>query len=97
MLKNVADLYVYPNTLRAVLLNGGAVREWLEMSMGAFNTIEANTEPEQAILNPDFPSYNFDIIDGVTFKVDLSKAARYDKDGNKVNDTQRIMNLQFQG
>ncbi len=95
-LKNVADLYVYPNTLRAVLLNGGEVREWLEMSMGAFNTIVANTDEEQKILNPDFPLYNFDIIDGVTFKVDLSKAARYDKDGKKVSNTQRIVELQFQ-
>ncbi|HBV00522.1 bifunctional 2',3'-cyclic-nucleotide 2'-phosphodiesterase/3'-nucleotidase, partial [Thalassospira lucentensis] len=27
-LKNVADLYIYPNTVRAVLLNGDQVREW---------------------------------------------------------------------
>lgn len=29
-LKNVADLYIYPNTLRAVLLDGAQVREWLK-------------------------------------------------------------------
>ncbi|MCJ8340508.1 MAG: bifunctional 2',3'-cyclic-nucleotide 2'-phosphodiesterase/3'-nucleotidase [Pseudomonadales bacterium] len=96
-LKNVADLYIYPNTLRAVLLNGAQVREWLEMSMGAFNTIKANTSEEQPLLNPQFPSYNFDIIDGVSFKVDLSQAARYAKDGSKVSDTRRIINLQYQG
>ena len=96
-LKNVADLYIYPNTLRAVLLNGKEVREWLEMSMGAFNTLKADISEEQILLNPDFPSYNFDIIDGVTFNVDLSKPARYAKDGKKVADTQRIVNLQFAG
>lgn len=96
-LKNVADLYIYPNTLRAVLLNGAQVREWLEMSMGAFNTIQADTNKEQALLNPDFPSYNFDIIDGVTFKVDLTRAARYAKDGKKVSDSQRIIDLKFNG
>jgi 2',3'-cyclic-nucleotide 2'-phosphodiesterase/3'-nucleotidase len=96
-LKNVADLYIYPNTLRAVLLNGAEVREWLEMSMGAFNTIKADVSDEQPLLNPKFPSYNFDIIDGVTFNVDLSKPARYAKEGKKVSDTQRIVNLQFNG
>ena len=96
-LKNVADLYIYPNTLRAVLLNGAQVREWLEMSMGAFNTIKANTSDEQPLLNSNFPSYNFDIIDGVTFKVDLSQAARYAKDGKKATDSHRIVNLQFNG
>ena len=94
-LKNVADLYIYPNTLRAVLLNGAEVKEWLEMSMGAFNTIAANNADEQVLLNPDFPSYNFDIIDGVTFKVDLSVDARYDKDGNQTGDTQRIVDFKF--
>lgn len=96
-LKNVADLYIYPNTLRAVLLSGAEVKEWLEMSMGAFNTIIAGAADEQPLLNPDFPSYNFDIIDGVSFDVDLTQAARYDKDGAKVADSQRIVNFQFQG
>ncbi len=95
--KNVADLYIYPNTLRAVLLNGAEVKEWLEMSMGAFNTIKAGNSDEQILLNPDFPSYNFDIIDGVNFSVDLSQDARYDKDGAKISDTQRIISMQFQG
>lgn len=96
-LKNVADLYIYPNTLRAVLLNGAQVREWLEMSMGAFNQITADSTKPQLLLNPDFPSYNFDIIDGVTFEVDLSLAARYNKAGEKVNDTHRIVNLKYKG
>lgn len=96
-LKNVADLYIYPNTLRAVLLSGAEVKEWLEMSMGAFNTIIAGVADEQPLLNPDFPSYNFDIIDGVSFEVDLTQAARYDKGGAKVADSQRIVNFQFQG
>ncbi len=96
-LKNVADLYIYPNTLRAVLINGAQVREWLEMSMGAYNTITANTTVEQPLLNPKFPSYNFDIIDGVTFKVDLSKEARYDQEGKQVSDTHRIIDFKFAG
>lgn len=97
-LRNVADLYIYPNTLRAVLLTGAEVREWLEMSAGAFNRIDPENRNEQALLNPDFPSYNFDVIDGVSYEIDLTQPARYDMDGNLVNsDAQRIVNLSFDG
>ncbi len=97
-LRNVADLYIYPNSLRAVLLSGAEVREWLEMSAGAFNRIDPDSNREQALLNPDFPSYNFDVIDGVSYEIDLSQPARYARDGSLANpDARRIVNLRFNG
>lgn len=96
-LKNVADLYIYPNTLRAVLIDGATVREWLEMSAGAFNRISADGG-EQPLLNPKFPSYNYDVIDGVTYEIDVSEPARYNKNGEVVNqEAHRIKNLRFNG
>lgn len=38
-IKNVADLYLYPNTVQAVLINGAQVKNWLEMSVSMFNTV----------------------------------------------------------
>lgn len=97
-LKNVADLYIYPNTLRAVLLNGAQVREWLEMSAGAFNQIDNNKSEEQQLLNDDFPSYNFDVIDGVEYVVNLTQPARYNKQGDIINpDSHRIIDMTYQG
>ncbi|WP_020593326.1 bifunctional 2',3'-cyclic-nucleotide 2'-phosphodiesterase/3'-nucleotidase [Kiloniella laminariae] len=97
-LKNVADLYIYPNTLRAVLLNGGQVREWLEMSAGAFNQIDPGKTGEQELLNDNFPSYNFDVIDGVEYRIDLTQPARYSKEGEVVNpDSHRIVDISYQG
>ena len=97
-LKNVADLYIYPNTLRAVLLNGAQVREWLEMSAGAFNQIDNGRSEEQALLNIDFPSYNFDVIDGVEYLVDLNQPARYNKQGEVINpNSHRIIGMTYQG
>ncbi|MGR3464287.1 bifunctional 2',3'-cyclic-nucleotide 2'-phosphodiesterase/3'-nucleotidase [Limimaricola sp.] len=96
-IKNVADLYLYPNTVRAVRVTGAQVRDWLERSAGMFNHIEKGKE-EQVLLNDDFPSYNFDVIDGVTYKIDLSEPAKFDREGAVVNpDTQRIKELQFEG
>ena len=97
-LKNVADLYIYPNTVRAVLLNGDQVREWLEMSAGQFNQIDPNSSEEQPLINPDFPTYNYDVIDGVTYQIDVTKPVRYNKAGEVVNaDSHRIVNLAFEG
>ncbi len=97
-IKNVADLYVYPNTLKAVLLNGDELKDWLEMSAGQFNQINSKDKKEQALINPDFPSYNYDVIDGVTYKIDVTKPAKYDMSGNEVNaDANRIKELKYNG
>jgi len=96
-IKNVADLYLYPNTVRAVVINGAQVKEWLEMSAGIFNQIEPG-KADQTLINPDFPSYNFDVIDGVTYKIDLSKPAKYTSKGEVANaDSSRIVDLQYDG
>ncbi|MER8615058.1 bifunctional 2',3'-cyclic-nucleotide 2'-phosphodiesterase/3'-nucleotidase [Mesorhizobium sp. M0220] len=96
-IKNVADLYLYPNTVRAVEITGAEVKEWLEMSAGIFNRIEPG-KADQALINTDFPSYNFDVIDGVTYRIDLSQPPKYDSKGGLVNaGSNRIIDLMFDG
>ena len=96
-LRNVADLYVYPNTVKLVLLTGAQVREWLEMSAGQFNRIVPDGAAEQELLNPAFPSYNFDTLDGVSYRIDVTQPARYDRNGKRVAaDAHRIVDLRFQ-
>lgn len=96
-IKNVADLYLYPNTIQAVAITGEQVKNWLEMSAGIFNQVEKGAK-DAALINSDFPSYNFDVIDGVTYQIDLTQPARYDKDGVVVHpESSRIVNLQFDG
>ncbi|MEW5568203.1 bifunctional 2',3'-cyclic-nucleotide 2'-phosphodiesterase/3'-nucleotidase [Rossellomorea marisflavi] len=97
-IKNVADLYLYPNTLQAVLIKGSDVKEWLEMSAGQFNQIDPKKRGEQSLINQEFRSYNYDVIDGVTYEIDVTKPAKYDADGNIINPkSQRIKNLKFNG
>jgi len=97
-IKNVSDLYIYPNTLKAVLVNGATVQEWLERSAGQFNQIDPKKTEEQALINEEFRTYNFDIIDGVTYEVDVTEPSKYDPNGKLVNEkANRIKNLQFNG
>ncbi|OED48168.1 bifunctional 2',3'-cyclic-nucleotide 2'-phosphodiesterase/3'-nucleotidase [Leisingera sp. S232] len=96
-IKNVADLYLYPNTVRAVRVTGAQVRGWLERSAGMFNQITPGSK-DAALLNPSFPSYNFDVMDGVTYQIDLSQPPRFGPKGEVVNpDAARIVNLEFNG
>jgi 2',3'-cyclic-nucleotide 2'-phosphodiesterase/3'-nucleotidase len=96
-IKNVADLYLYPNTVRAVKITGAQVKDWLERSAGMFNQVAAGAS-DAVLLNPDFPSYNFDVMDGVTYQIDLSQPSKFDREGAVINaDANRIVNLQFDG
>ncbi|WP_375175795.1 bifunctional 2',3'-cyclic-nucleotide 2'-phosphodiesterase/3'-nucleotidase [Pseudooceanicola sp.] len=95
-IKNVADLYLYPNTIRAVKINGAQLRGWLDRSAGMFNQVEPGAT-DAVLLNPEFPSYNFDVMDGVSYKIDLSKPMMFNRDGEKISDESRIVDLMFDG
>ncbi|PYE28645.1 2',3'-cyclic-nucleotide 2'-phosphodiesterase/3'-nucleotidase [Rhizobium sp. PP-CC-3A-592] len=96
-IKNVADLYLYPNTVQAVIITGAQVKNWLEMSAGMFNRLTPGHK-DQPLLSASFPSYNFDVIDGVTYEIDLSQPTRFDTDGKLFDEAaHRITNLKFNG
>lgn len=96
-IKNVADLYLYPNTVRAVKVNGTQLRDWLERSAGLFNQVEPGSV-DTPLLNPSFPSYNFDVIDGVTYQIDLSQPSKFTSDGELSDPkAQRIVDLRYNG
>lgn len=96
--RNIADLYVYPNTLMILKVSGAVVKDWLEMAAGALNQIDPAKAEPQEFLNPMFPGYNFDVIYGLTYEIDLTVPSRFNKAGERINPTsQRVQNLLFQG
>lgn len=82
-IKNIADLYLYPNTLQAVKIDGAAVKLWLEKAAEQFNTIDPAKTSDQNLINTSFPSYNFDQISGISYEIDVTK----DKGSRIVNMT----------
>lgn len=96
-IRNVADLYLYPNTIRAVKVTGAQLGDWLERSAGAFNRLEPG-RADQILLNAAFASYNFDVIAGVTYGIDLAQPSKYDPKGILVNPgARRIVDLSHDG
>jgi len=97
-IKDVADIYLYPNSLRAVKVDGATLREWLERAAGIFRRIDPDSTSEQPLIDPAFASYNFDVIDGVTYAIDVTQPSRYDAEGELVApQARRIRNLSFDG
>ncbi|MGR4989668.1 2',3'-cyclic-nucleotide 2'-phosphodiesterase [Vibrio rotiferianus] len=97
--RNAADLYLYPNTLVAMKVKGKEVHEWLECSAVQFNHIDVNSTKPQSLINWDsFRTYNFDVIDGVSYQIDVTQPPKYDADCKVINpDSQRIVNLTYNG
>jgi 2',3'-cyclic-nucleotide 2'-phosphodiesterase/3'-nucleotidase len=68
------------------------------MAAGAFNRIDPAGAPEQNLVNDSFPSFNFDTLDGVSYRIDVTQPARYDRGGKLVApDARRIVDLRYQG
>lgn len=97
-IKNVADLYLYDNVTAILKVTGAQLKEWLEMSAGQFNTIDPMSKEPQQLVNPNYRTYNFDVIDGVTYEFDVTQPNKYDREGKTVNpDASRVRNLKYQG
>jgi 2',3'-cyclic-nucleotide 2'-phosphodiesterase (5'-nucleotidase family) len=61
--------YPYENTLRAVKLSGADLRAWLEHSARYFTRDSAG----HVALNRRIPGYNFDLLGGATYTIDLAR------------------------
>ncbi|MCG6111618.1 MAG: bifunctional 2',3'-cyclic-nucleotide 2'-phosphodiesterase/3'-nucleotidase [Paracoccus sp.] len=95
-LRHLADLYSFPNRITAIRLTGAQLRGWLERSASLFNHIPPGSR-DATLLNPDFPAYNFDVIDGISWRIDLSVPARFHPDGRLAStDAARIRDLTWQ-
>jgi len=74
-LNNAADLYLYPNDLHAVKVDGIGLRAWLERAAERFNTIDPKRSEPQELVNPGFPGFNFDMLSDpdVRYQIDVTQ------------------------
>ena len=97
-IRNVADLYLYPNTVAAVKLTGSEIREYLESATRIFNRIDPAKAESQMLVDERVPSYVFDVIDGLTYSIDVTQPQKYDRFGKVVApEARRIHDLQYRG
>jgi 2',3'-cyclic-nucleotide 2'-phosphodiesterase/3'-nucleotidase len=96
-LRHVLDLYPHPNTIAALRLTGAELVDWLEHATGVFRRIRAGGRA-QLLVDPDVPGFQFDVIHGLDFRIDLSQPARFDHKGQLADPAaRRITQLTWQG
>lgn len=61
-LRNVSDVYIYPNTFYVVQATGAELRDWIECSSNMFNTIDVNNPDRQEVF--DYTKYRTEYSTG---------------------------------
>jgi 2',3'-cyclic-nucleotide 2'-phosphodiesterase/3'-nucleotidase len=86
-INNAADLYLYPNTVYAVRVQGSDIRNWLETAAKRFNQIDPAKTTDQALVS-SFPGYNFDMFTSpdIRYEIDVTQPVG-----------SRIKNLAYKG
>lgn len=96
-LRSLADLYSFANRLCAIRVSGAELCDWLERSAGIFRQIEPGQD-HQPLIEPEFPAYNFDVISGLDWTIDLSQPPRYSPHGDLLApQSRRITSVKFLG
>ncbi|MFI3244908.1 MAG: bifunctional 2',3'-cyclic-nucleotide 2'-phosphodiesterase/3'-nucleotidase [Ferrimonas sp.] len=95
--KNANDLYLYPNTVVAVKASGAQVRDWLECAALQYNTIDPQSSEPQELINWTFPTFNFDVLEGVNYQIDVTQAPKYTDNNCQTvaNPIGRIVDLSY--
>ncbi len=87
-IRDMAGLYVFPNTLFGVEMTGAQIKDYLEFSAKYFNQTAPGAPVDPATLTnaAGTPDYNYDMLSGVSYDIDISKPVG-----------QRITNLSYDG
>jgi 2',3'-cyclic-nucleotide 2'-phosphodiesterase / 3'-nucleotidase / 5'-nucleotidase len=81
---DIARMYPYDNTLKAIRISGAQLRAYLEKSAEYYAGWPA--PPGETVTNLSVPGYNFDIVSGVEYTLDVSRPLG-----------QRVVELRHQG
>jgi len=87
-IRDMAGLYVFPNTLFGVELTGAEVKDYLEYSARYFAQTAPGAPVDPAALTNagGIPDYNYDMMSGVSYDIDISRPVG-----------ERITNLSYDG
>lgn len=96
-LRNLSDLYPFPNTLVTLALTGAGIADWLEHSVALFRQVTPGSQ--DALLRDDrIAGQTYSAIPGLSYAIDLGQPPRFDAAGALVNPTaRRIVGLSLAG
>lgn len=89
---DISNIYKYDNKLYTIKINGKQLKRFMEWTASIYNTFNAGDLTVS--LNPDIRLYQYDMFDGISYEINISKPAgsrienvKFEKDGKVVEDT----------
>lgn len=89
---DISNIYKYDNKLYTIKTNGKQLKRFMEWTASIYNTFNAGDLTVS--LNPDIRLYQYDMFDGISYEINISKSAgsrienvKFEKDGKVVEDT----------
>lgn len=108
----LASLQNYNSYLYVYTITGAQLKEWLEWSASAYETVGKKTTWEdsamsslmeetglKSLISEDWLNdwSNFYVFDGISYEIDPTKNPRYDFSGNRISNSRRVSNVYYQG
>ena len=101
----------YKTALYLYKVTGAQLREWVEWTASAYETSSNSSyaseddlskiegELEQNVLQDDWENnwLNYFVFDGIEYTIDTTQQPRYDINGNKISESQRVKKLTVNG
>lgn len=95
--RHVDMLYPFPNQLKVLEVTGAVLRMWLERSAAIWHAVPPGAT-DAPLVDPHGAPYNFDVIDGLGWQVDLTRPALFAPDGEPNGRAEgRIRDLTWNG
>ena len=109
---DLTTLQNYNSYLYVYTITGAQLREWLEWSASAYETIGMDMEWQdntmkllmeetglKSLIREDWINdwSNFYVFDGISYDINPSREPRYDFSGNRISNSTRISNVRYQG
>lgn len=95
--RHVADLCGFPNRLRAVIVTGAQVLDWLDRAASLFARIAPGSHAAK-LVDRSMPGYDFDVLHGLEYRIELATPPRFTADGTVIaNRASRIRDLRHDG
>lgn len=109
---DLASLQDYNSYLYVYTITGAQLKEWLEWSASAYETIGFDSKWTDSYMSALMQETglkslireewlndwsNFYIFDGITYEIDPTKEPRYDFSGNIISSNRRVSNVRYQG
>ena len=96
-MRNVSELYLFPNSLVALSVTGAQVANWLERSVSVFRQL-CPGDTDVPLHDDTLPAFSFESLPALNYAIDLTQPARYDVRGRIVcPQANRIVGLSYEG